>query len=606
MIKPNPGFLVDWSHPQAAGLRSFHPFSEGGGPPLDLASGRFAATTGSPTWVAGPGGLGRSGYASGAYDAVDPPVQFVGVDYPWWIAVGFRNTSTARQPLFVLGGSGSTLISAVLNHASTNRVITYVCSDDANKFPSFTASAVTDGAPHVYQLAAYSPSSYVVYLDGAAVASTAAPTGSYNAPWYTFGRSRASNVYVGAATLADGSLLWHQAGAGAVPDPGWLARDPFAVLSPPSNRTALFFGASSTAAEVSPSSLSSVGQVGAATAEAGTAASADPLASSGLIAEVSVGIGVGSSADPLASSGSLASAAVDAGGSIAVAAAAADASGQLAAPFLSLDWLCAPSSLSSVGSLATASVVAEIGPEHVSAAADPLASSSLIAAVSVEAGGSIVVAGQPLASSGSLATASGSASTVSIAGPLDAAGSVAAAVSVSHDWSVSASVLAAAGAVGFPDAQPGWLRRDADVLAAMAAALDSTGEFDSVHVHGVLESGRDAASASRAAFVEPLVESEADLWGDPSGPVEVVSVQCVVTIVVRDQDPARRDRTADRLKSVARNALAGRSLCNLTMPAFTRFSSFQTQKASPPSRAVRGIFSYKYLVPSYTSYSVNE
>jgi len=105
--------------------------------------------------------------------------------------------------------------------------------------------------------------------------------------------------------------------------------------------------------------------------------------------------------------------------------------------------------------------------------------------------------------------------------------------------------------------------------------------------------------------IEPMQESENDLWDD-DGPVEIISAQCAITLVVRHQDARERDRLVDRLKSVARNALNGRSLSNLTMPDFTRFSSFQSQKPTPPTRMIRGTFVYKYLVESFTSYATND
>lgn len=149
--------------------------------------------------------------------------------------------------------------------------------------------------------------------------------------------------------------------------------------------------------------------------------------------------------------------------------------------------------------------------------------------------------------------------------------------------------------------------RDSDILDAIEAALEATGEFDGIYRCSASELSGKPADDLRAVCLEPMVESDNDLWDSYSdGPMELVSAQAAITLIVRHQDARVRDRLVDRLKSVARNALNGRSLCNLTLPDFTRFASFQSQKPKPPERMVRGTFAYRYLVDSFTNYSPND
>ena len=174
------------------------------------------------------------------------------------------------------------------------------------------------------------------------------------------------------------------------------------------------------------------------------------------------------------------------------------------------------------------------------------------------------------------------------------------------DASSTPSPIAATGGLGFADAQPGELYRDEDVLDALEAALKATGQFDAIYRCSISEVSGKPAGNLRAACIEPNTESETDPNDGDDGPTEVVSAQVAITVIARHADPRTRDRIAGRLRNVARNALAGKSHCGLTMPDFTRFSAWQWQKPTPPTRMVRGTFGYKYQVDSYASFADDE
>ena len=174
------------------------------------------------------------------------------------------------------------------------------------------------------------------------------------------------------------------------------------------------------------------------------------------------------------------------------------------------------------------------------------------------------------------------------------------------DITVDVSALAGTGTLGDSDAQPHWIYRDADVLDEIERILDLTGEFDGVH-RCALSEFNQPSDHLRAAVIEPATETEADLWDSYSdGPMELVKAQCAITLIVRHPDPKQRDRLVDRLKSIARNALNGQSLCGLTQPDFTRFQSFQSIKPKPPERQVRGTFGYRYTIDAFDEFSANE
>ncbi len=340
-------------------------------------------------------------------------------------------------------------------------------------------------------------------------------------------------------------------------------------------------------------------------------------------------------ASALTASATLLDPTVSAGGSISFSVGSLVGSATLLSPTIKYDWVQSASSLTSAATLLSpmVDVVA-----NTTVMASPLTGAATLLDPTVQTGGNITVSASSLIGSGSLlsptikygwtqsatpliATATlrpvsvhASDETVdAIAWPdvlIGHAGLFSPTVTtqqITPDVTINAAPLVAIAGLGFPDVQPGRLYRDADILDAVAAALEATGEFDGIYRCSVTEVGGKRADNLRAVCVEPMTETESDLWDSFStGPMEVVQAQCAITLIVRHQDAQERDRLIDRLKSVARNALNGRSLKGLTMPDFTRFASFQSQRPKPPERQVRGTFQYRYLVDTFTSYSAND
>lgn len=154
--------------------------------------------------------------------------------------------------------------------------------------------------------------------------------------------------------------------------------------------------------------------------------------------------------------------------------------------------------------------------------------------------------------------------------------------------------------------------RDRDVRRAIADLLDATNEFDGVYMLSLAEvSGRCAADA-RAVVIEPDSLEFSDPWSDGSSDGEpntgalTVSARLLLTLMVRDDDPDRRDNGAERLASIVSNTLNGRSLAGLTMPLFTRFHSMTWLPPEPPERRISTIFTYRRLVEPWTAFGSAE
>lgn len=178
--------------------------------------------------------------------------------------------------------------------------------------------------------------------------------------------------------------------------------------------------------------------------------------------------------------------------------------------------------------------------------------------------------------------------------------------SVTVNVTVTPTSLIGYAGLGFPDAGNLDTTRDYDVLESIQSLLEATQAFDLVAIRSISEIGGLPADAIRLAIIEPGTESDDDRWDDEFEPGGIVNGTCFITIVTRDQDQQARDRMADRLKMVARNAVNRNSLARKTFPDFTRFRSWQSQPAKPPERRVRGTFTYQYLIEGFTSFSAND
>lgn len=143
------------------------------------------------------------------------------------------------------------------------------------------------------------------------------------------------------------------------------------------------------------------------------------------------------------------------------------------------------------------------------------------------------------------------------------------------------------------------LYRDADVLDAARAALEATGAFDAV-LEALPEERGEGAAGDLLAVVETAAVgggTESQDFVDAGGVViNTHKYQANITIIVRDESAATRNRVLDQLCNVAHNAIAGQNFGGLTIPAWTRIDRFGDVPAKSPERRKRAVFRFAYLV----------
>jgi hypothetical protein len=150
-----------------------------------------------------------------------------------------------------------------------------------------------------------------------------------------------------------------------------------------------------------------------------------------------------------------------------------------------------------------------------------------------------------------------------------------------------------------PPAAPRY--RDMDAFGAIVAALTATGEFADVAFGTTLDRWAAGADQTPAAVITP------DSWAevDDVDPVQLVRrVAFLLTLVVRDEDPAARFDALDRLTTVAQNAIDGRDLGGTNLPALTllRRGRFDPN-SQPPEQGVILRGEYTFLIPSMTGHN---
>jgi hypothetical protein len=148
------------------------------------------------------------------------------------------------------------------------------------------------------------------------------------------------------------------------------------------------------------------------------------------------------------------------------------------------------------------------------------------------------------------------------------------------------------------------MSRDRDVRNAIQAALINTGAFDSVWIWGLPEDYGASSSNLAAAAIEPASSEQTDRWDDAVAGGLLVKSSVTITLLYRHEDPQLRDEAVELLFTTAADALNGKSLAALTVPAFTRFASWSWQKPTPPERRIVASFSYQYIVDGWDSYDV--
>jgi hypothetical protein len=148
--------------------------------------------------------------------------------------------------------------------------------------------------------------------------------------------------------------------------------------------------------------------------------------------------------------------------------------------------------------------------------------------------------------------------------------------------------------------------RDRDVRAAVAAALEATRAFDGVYLAGLGDLAGRPAGSLRSVFIEPDQIQFDSRWDNVDQPGLVADARLSLTVLARDEEPLPRDEAAERLINVAANALNGRPLAGLTLPAFTRLVGLQWLPAQPPERRIRATFAYRYILESWCAFSETE
>lgn len=137
--------------------------------------------------------------------------------------------------------------------------------------------------------------------------------------------------------------------------------------------------------------------------------------------------------------------------------------------------------------------------------------------------------------------------------------------------------------------------RDWDVIEAIQAVLDATGSFDVVQIGALPSAHGDQAAHANAVFLEYLGWREQDEWDDEDTIGQSVTSEFRITLMVRDDDPLVRDRRADQLTNVCRDALQAKALISgFLNPDRTRLKQGSWQTPTAPTRVVIIAGEYSY------------
>lgn len=129
---------------------------------------------------------------------------------------------------------------------------------------------------------------------------------------------------------------------------------------------------------------------------------------------------------------------------------------------------------------------------------------------------------------------------------------------------------------------PSGKSRETDILEEIVRLLTATGEFGSVWMCAMEEYQRNGAEDTSIAFVSPESWTEDTDGDDETGPRERRDVTWLLTIVVKDENPERRNKQLDRLANVASNTLNGVSYLNQTVLAWSRLTNGRYSASDHP------------------------
>jgi len=150
--------------------------------------------------------------------------------------------------------------------------------------------------------------------------------------------------------------------------------------------------------------------------------------------------------------------------------------------------------------------------------------------------------------------------------------------------------------------------RDYSVFRAIAAALDGTKQFTTVLVGERQRGSRIdfAAESCPAAIVTPISFDETDQWDNEEDVGAEREGSASITLIVREDDEAKRIDLLDRLSSAVCVAVNGQSLSGLTIPGRTRVSGGQWKDAEHPEKHLILTIKYLYLIDGYGGHDEDE
>lgn len=148
------------------------------------------------------------------------------------------------------------------------------------------------------------------------------------------------------------------------------------------------------------------------------------------------------------------------------------------------------------------------------------------------------------------------------------------------------------------------MSRDSDVYDAMRTLLEQTDAFTAVGWSGEgIEDGPRSADLARLAVLTHVSADELD----DVDPVEIVrKVSFKLEITAREEDPAERAKTLDRLQAAARKAVNGKSLAGLTLPALTMLRRETLGPVKHPNQTLTLTGEFAYLISGYDGHDDDE
>lgn len=141
--------------------------------------------------------------------------------------------------------------------------------------------------------------------------------------------------------------------------------------------------------------------------------------------------------------------------------------------------------------------------------------------------------------------------------------------------------------------------RDTDILVEIVRLLKATDQFGSVWLCGMEEYQRSGAEETSIAFVDPESWTEDTDADDEDGPRERRDVIWSLTIVVKDDDPQRRNQRLDQLANVAMNTLNGVSYLGQTVRPWSRLTNGRYSAANHPYKFMEITGKFTLLLDDY-------